>query len=96
MADGIGPRLVAEHLAQMTAMSRKAWPPIVEIEGIEIIRDIAYQGFDDRPDLGWPAKRFWCRSIAVRRLSDGRTGWGIGPQAVAYANACAMLENDRG
>jgi hypothetical protein len=80
----IGHEMVVAHLSEMAAMSQREWPPIAEVEGYEIVTDSAYQGFDNAPDLGYPEPRFWCRSIIVRRLSDGAHGWGIGPQAGAY------------
>ena len=98
-----GQRLVASHLSQMTAESRKEWPRIVERDGFEIIEDRAYQGFDNDPSClhhrwcghipeMYPEPRFWCRSIRVRRLSDGATGWSFGPQAEAYKYAIAAIE----
>jgi hypothetical protein len=98
-----GRQLVATHLGQMNAESRKRWPKIRERKGFEIIEDRAYQGFDNDPACQhhrfcghipemYTEPRFWCRSIRVRRISDGAVGWGIGPQADAYAQAVRKIE----
>lgn len=94
----LGQVIVAKHLGEMNGLSKKKWPPIIEIEGYKIVSDRAYQGFDNDPTCQhhrwcghvpemWSEPRFWCRSIEVRRISDGVIGWGIGPQADAYKMA---------
>ena len=88
----VGAAMVATHMRQMTALSRRRWPAIKQCDGFTIITDRAYQGFDAMPDLGYPEPRFWCRSIEVRRDADGRIGWGIGSQAEAYAMAIQKIE----
>lgn len=90
--DSRGAAMVAAHMAKMTSMSRKRWPAIKQSDGFTIVYDRAYQGFDAAPNLGYPESRFWCRSIEVRRDSDGKTGWGIGPQAMAYDMAIKKIE----
>ncbi len=98
-----GPEIVAAHLGQMAAMSRRKWPPIVEREGYRILEDRAYQGFDNDPDCDhhqycghipelYPERRFWCRYIEVERVSDGARGWSVGPQADAYEQAVRNVE----
>lgn len=88
----IGAAMVETHLGQMSAMSRRKWPPIVDVEGYRIVSDRPYQGFDGGFHPWWPEPRFWCRSIEVERISDGRRGWGIGPQAEAYDMAVRSID----
>ena len=94
----VGRALVAAHLGEMAAMSEREWPPIVERDGFVIESDHPYQGFDNNggplanPSM-WPAPRFWCRSVTLRRLSDGRRATGRGPQAEAYDQAIRLIES---
>lgn len=98
-----GQMLVRKHLEEMTGLSRKQWPPIIERDGFEIVSDRAYQGFDNDPACQhrrfcghfpewYPEPRFWCRIIHVQRISDGRMGWGVGPQNEAYETAVQRIE----
>ena len=86
-----GKRLVADHMAQMNAMSEQEQEPIVEWKGYRITVDRPYQGFDNRPEWGYPAERFWCRHIEVERTSDGVRGYGVGFQADAYKDAIRRI-----
>lgn len=92
----IGQELLSMHLDEMNRESRQEWPLIVEMEGFRIIEDRPYQGFDNDGHSPshpwWTEPRFWCRSITVERISDGKRGWGIGPQADAYADAIVALK----
>lgn len=87
-----GQELVQRHLLEMAYQSYKRQKPIKIIDGYLIVSDKPYQGFDNEPELGYPAERFWCRSITVERISDGRRGWSIGPQNEAYAGAVKNAE----
>lgn len=91
----LGRRMVGNHLAEMTAMSGKKWPAIVERDGFRIVEDRPYQGFDGNgpgpKHPWWPEPRFWCRSIIVERIADGQRAVGIGPQADAYEMAIEGL-----
>lgn len=92
MTKTVGEEIVGRHLADMNGASRRKWAPIVEVEGFRIVEDRAYQGFDAGVHPWWTEPRFWCRSITVERLSDGRRGWSVGPQADAYAQAVRNVE----
>ena len=92
MARGhVGQQMIAVHVWQMNAMSEAPAEAVDEIPGFEIVSDYAYQGFDNVPELGYSAPRFWCRAITVRRIRDGATATGRGPQADAYENAVRLI-----
>jgi hypothetical protein len=91
MGERLGQAMVDTHLGAMNAMSSETWPPIRMVDGIRIVRDIAYQGFDAGMHPWWTEPRFWCRSITVERVSDGARATGIGPQAEAYEHAVRAL-----
>ena len=94
MARGhVGQQMIAAHVGQMNAMSEAPAEAIDEIPGFDIVYDGPYQGFDNAPELGYSAPRFWCRSITVRRSSDGAMATGRGPQADAYESAVWQILN---
>ena len=96
--DDVGPAMVKRHLGQMNQMSSKKWPAIVERDGYRIVSDYPYQGFDGDGDgprhPWWPEPRFWCRSITVERICDGKRATRVGPQRDAYDDAVRFIEED--